>query len=56
MQRGRGAPRQESWEAGAGLTNSNLVRDVDGVDTLQQSFGILGLGISTDHDLARTER
>lgn len=34
----------------------NLVRDVDGVDTLQQSLGILGLRVSTDHNLARTER
>lgn len=31
-----------------------LVRDVDGVDTLQQGLGVLGLGVSTDHDLAST--
>jgi len=36
--------------------NQYLVRDVDGMDTLQQSLGILGLGVPTDHNLARTER
>lgn len=40
----------------AGLTDANLVRDVDGVDTLHQSLGVLGLGVSADDNLAATER
>lgn len=31
--------------------NQYLVRDVDGMDTLQQSLGILGLGVPTDQNL-----
>lgn len=50
--RGVGAQAGE-LEARAGLTDSNLVRDVDRVDTVQQSLGVLGLGVSTDHDLNR---
>lgn len=34
----------------------HLVRDVDGVDALQQGLGVLGLGVSTDHDLVSTEK
>jgi hypothetical protein len=35
---------------------THLVRDVDGVDTLHQSLGVLRLGVSTDHDLDRIGR
>lgn len=41
-------------EGGARLTAAHLVRDVDGVDTLHQSLGVLGLGVSTDDDLGTT--
>ena len=33
-----------------------LVRNVDRVDALHQSLGVLGLSVSTDHDLTTIER
>lgn len=51
-QGGKGDQAGEA-ECGAGLTGTNLVRDVDGVDTLQQSLGVLSLGVSTDRSLPR---
>ena len=42
--------------AGWAHRDGYLVRNVDRVDALHQGLGVLGLTVSTDHDLTRIER